>query len=227
MSRKTLAAAVIVILAVSVLVAGTLIAAERGKLYLMTERQTLTQRAGIPCVEGQGNFCHVNYVCQEGHVAKGIIVQLDNIDGKPLPTGFGLTCADPNELYKTYEVGANGKNFSGKEYKEPCDVGFYLSGARFFTTDQKTITGVQSVCRRYWPVEERNGMNTFGFGSENLAAVCDAGKFVTGVKVSYSRSEEGGEMHTGLYSLRFYCAEMREYLGLPDSKRDPRDPKSR
>jgi hypothetical protein len=195
----------------------------KGKLYLMTERATLTRGAGVPCEEGENNFCYRNFKCKKGHVARGIVMKIDDPTGEPNPTGFGVTCADPNELYKTYDVGLLGEDVAGSTYREPCDVGFFLSGSEFYTTDRKKITGVKARCRRYWPVEDRDGVNTFGHGSEKQPLVCPAGSFATGVKASYFRNLDGkSNADIGFYSLRFYCAEMREYLGLPHEDPDPR-----
>lgn len=198
-------------------------AVEKGKLYLMKEREVLTARAGVPCIESQDNFCHLNYMCDEGQVARGIIMNMDDVSGKTIPTGVGVICSNPNELYRHTEEGAFGDDFGGKVYREPCDVGFYLAGVNFYTNDRQTISGMRSVCRRYWPVEQRDGMNTFGYGTEKMSVVCEPGQFVTGVKVSYWRKNTSDDKSvTGLYGVRFYCAEMREYIGLPDDDPDPR-----
>jgi hypothetical protein len=221
MSTRRFAAIMILALTMIAFLAGPIGSQEpeKGKLYLMSERQTVTQRAGVPCIEENGNYCHRNFRCDEGHIARGILMNIDGQKG----AGFGVTCADPNEVYHNYDRGAFGDKFSGKVYREPCDVGFYLAGAKFFTNDQKTISGVRAVCRRYWPVEEREGINTYGGGHESIPLVCEPGKFVSGVKVSYFQDEETAE--TDLISIRFYCAEMRHYLGLPDKKKDPRSKK--
>ena len=196
----------------------------KGKLYLVEQQQTLTRRAGIPCMERPGDYCHLNYRCQPGQVARGLVMNLDASKGDSQPTGFGLICSDPNELYKSEEIGAFGENFSGNVYRDPCDVGFFLVGAEFYTTDRKTISGIKTICRRYWPVEERKGTSTFGYGDEMAPIACRSGKFVNGVKVSHWRKRtEGQPDETGLYSVMFYCAEMREHLKEPDKKKDPRD----
>ena len=96
-------------------------------------------------------------------------------------------------------------------------------GANFSTNDEKTISGVQVVCRRYWPVEQREGINNFGGGLETEPKVCDDGEFVTGIKTDFWRKINDNTIETGLYSLRFYCAQMREYRSLPDQDNDPRD----
>jgi len=189
---------------------------------LMTERQTLTKRAGIPCKVGDESSCNRNFTCKTGDVARGITLKIKDDDGKSSPGGFGLICANPNELYKTYEVGATGDNFQGKLFKEPCDLGFYLAGAKVFTNDKKNISGIQVVCRRYWPVEQREGVNNFGGGLEAMPVVCRDGDFVTGLKTDFWRSIENNTLETGVYSIRFYCAQMREYRSLPDDQKDPR-----
>ena len=227
MKRKRFAIIVFLLFALAAAAATTLMAVEKGQLYMMNERQTLTTRAGMPCLEDEGNYCHMNFQCKPGHVATGIVMNLDDPNGTPSPTGFGVVCANPNELYKKYEVGPFGENFAGKVYRDPCDVGFNLSGATFYTNDRQTVSGVKSVCRRYWPVEQREGISTFGGGVDSQPLFCEPGKFVTGIKASYWRNTKDDANETGLYSLRFYCTEMREYLAVPKKERDPRDPKSR
>jgi hypothetical protein len=225
MSGKRIAIVTVLIAFAVSIVGGSLYAAKKGEFYLMEGRKVLTERAGIPCNENENSFCLRNSSCKPGHIARGMIMNIDDKNGAPTPAGFGLTCADPNELYKTYEVGSFGENFGGKVFRDICDAGFYLAGAHFYTNDRKSISGGRAVCRRYWPVEQRDGTNVYGAGLETKSLVCDPGQFVSGIKLSYWRTEEDGEMETGIYSTRFYCAEMREYLGLPKKKKDPRDPK--
>lgn len=221
MKRKRLAFVVVFALLLFGILLGTLQATDKGKLYLMSERKTLTQRAGIPCNEAENNFCHMNFHCPDGQVGAGMLLNMDDPQGTPIPTGFGLSCTDPNELYKKQDIGAVGDNFSGKIYREPCDVGFYLAGVKFSTNNRRTISGAQAVCRRYWPVEKREGINTFGTGTEAKPLMCEPGKFVTGFKTSYWRAGSDSD-ETGLYSIRLYCTEIREYLSTPKKKKDPR-----
>lgn len=216
-----------VVTAMIVLAAGALWAAEepkKGEFYMMNQRTTLTNRAGVPCPESSTDFCGRNFSCNKGDVARGIILNMVDDNGVAKPSGFGLTCASPNELYKTYQTGAIGKNYQGKVYKDTCDAGFFLVGTKFYTDDREQIGGVKAVCRRYWPVEQRESANTFGQGIETVPIVCEDGQFVTGIKVDYWRTQEDGPTETGLYSLRYYCTHMRHYKGLPEDKKDPRDP---
>lgn len=225
MNSKRLAIVLIFTLGTVLILAGALSAKNKGKLYLMPERQTLSHRAGIPCPESEEDLCHMNYRCKEGQISRGIVINMENVGGKSIPSGFGLECSNPNELYKKEEVGAFGKNFSGKAYRDSCDAGFYLAGAKFYTNDRKTIMGVQSVCRRYWPVEERDSINKFGDGFQTMPVLCEDGKFVTGLKLSFWRGMDGSEIKTNLYSVRFYCTEIREYRGKPKKIKDPREPR--
>ena len=203
MNRTFSAILISFVIILSLALVGTLWATDKGKLYLLWDRQTLTQRAGVPCPEGEQNFCHRNFRCEKGNIARGIVLNMDDIEGKSVPTGFGVVCADPNELYKNYEVGAIGDSYSGKTYRDSCDLGFFLAGAKIYTSDRKAIGGVKAVCRRYWPVEEREGVNSFGGGLETVPLVCEPGKFVTGIKTSYWRNVKDSVNDTGIYSLRF------------------------
>lgn len=225
MNRKSVAIILILTLGSMLTMTGVLFAKDKGKLYLMSERQTLTKRAGIPCPEGEEDFCFMNSRCKDGQIARGIVLNMEDIAGKSVPTGFGLECSNPNELYKKEEVGATGKEFSGKVYRDSCDAGFYLAGAKFYTNDRETISGVQSVCRRYWPIEERESINKFGNGFQELPVLCPSGKFVSGQKLSFWRGLDGQDIKTNLYSVRFYCSEMREYRGKPKKEKDPREPR--
>ena len=223
MNGKRISVVLVIFLFISGMVGASIYAAVKGELYLMIERQKLTKRAGIPCAVSDDSKCNRNFTCKNGDVARGIILNLKEEEGKTSPGGFGLVCANPNELYKTYDIGAIGENFEGKVFRELCDIGFYLAGANFSTNDEKTISGVQVVCRRYWPVEQREGVNNFGGGLEAEPTVCDDGEFVTGIKTDFWRKINDNTIETGLYSLRFYCAQMREYRSLPDQDNDPRD----
>ncbi len=200
----------------------------RGMLYLKSKFATLTPRAGTPCLTGEGAFCNQNYKCPPGHVARGIIVNVDTHDDKEALAGVGLTCADPNEVYKTSEIGAYGDAFGGRVYKERCGAGFFLAGVTGYTDDRRNVGGVSRICRRYWPVEQSKGKNIFGSGELKEDFTCKDGEFVTGVKVSYHKgAKDDGSPDTILRNVRFYCSEMRHWIGEPKDDPDPRDPETR
>ncbi len=200
----------------------------RGMLYLKSKVATLSPRIGTPCLKGEGAFCNQNYECPAGQVARGLIVNVDVHEEKPSLAGFGLTCAEPNEVFKTTEVGAFGDAFGGKVYKERCSAGFYLSGVTAYTDDRRNVGGVSRICRRYWPVEEKKGGNVFGSGELSEPFGCKEGEFVTGVKASFHRvQKDDGSPDTVLRNFRFYCSEMRHWVGTPEERPDPRDPETR
>jgi hypothetical protein len=204
-----------------------------GRLYLVTRQATISSRAGIPCVPGRegenvSEFCDQVYECPEGQVARGVLMDVDDVDGQSVLNGIGVMCREPNEIYQSREVGAFGESHSGKTYRDPCDIGFNLVGVNALTTDQRNVSGLSKVCRRYWPVEQRNGPNSFGSGAHSEYVGCAEGNFVTGLKVSYLQEKKAdGSLTRYLRNFRFFCAEMRHWVSEPDDVRDPRDPEIR
>lgn len=229
---RTLTAFVLVILVIA-LATAAYSASMKGRLYVVTKQTTLSNRAGLACEQGkQGDnideFCDQTFLCPEGHVAKGLIADVGIVNGEPVLNGIGIQCREPNEIYQSKEVGPFGESHSGKVYRDACDTGFNLAGLTVSTKDQRNITGVSKVCRRYWPVEERQGPNTYGSGPHKEYIGCEDGNFVTGLKASYVQERhEGEEPKMYLTNFRFFCAEMRHWISEPEDGRDPRDPKTR
>ncbi|MBZ0272590.1 hypothetical protein K8I61_11180 [bacterium] len=226
----------------------------RGQLYLVTKQATLSYRAGAPCLpgkEGDGveEFCDRNHLCPDGQVANSLIAHVDTQDGKTALMGLGLACRDPNEIYSNERVGMNVTSETGRTYVDSCDTGFFLAGAEAYTEDRQNVTGIRAICRRYWPVETNASANIYGEGTQSEAITCGEGQFAIGLKTSHivpapedkSRLAEAMAAadeptaepappaleHPVFRNFRFFCAEMRHWIGNPEDVRDPRDPKTR
>ncbi|MCB1153693.1 hypothetical protein KDL45_08575 [bacterium] len=202
----------------------------RGKLYLVTKQTTLSERAGTPCLPGQERnaFCDRNYMCPHGQVARGLMLNLDVDAGESTLSGVGLVCAEPNEIYTVERTGAFGNGFGGQTVQDTCEDGTFLAGVVAATSDQRNVTGVRKVCRTYWPVTEKRGVDLYGSGYHKEMVTCPEGTFVTGVKASYFQDlDDDGDHDSVVRNFRFFCAEMRHWISQPEEVRDPRDPSIR
>lgn len=229
--RPALIGAVVALVALAA--AGTALSKSvRGQLYMFTKSTTLSARVGTPCQADEDTaeraYCDKTFHCKDGQVARGMTYNVSVVDGVGTLTGVGLVCTEPNELLLTEQIGAVGAEFGGEAIRDACDTGFFLTGMTAATTDRRNVTGVRRQCRRYWPVAEQQGANEYGSGVLREWTGCPDGRFVTGMKVSYFQNADGsGVDQTIIRNLRFYCSEMRHWIGEPEDLRDPRDPATR
>ena len=211
--KLLLVAAIVLFVGAGVVLAESMV----GRLYVKTSEVVLTERAGLPCGNVATKYCDRAYTCPAGQVAYALVYNMKEENGKKIMAGLGVACSDPNALNEPETVGAWGDAFAGEVIKDYCPVGYMLAGAEFHTANQVDLTGARRVCRRYHPYDERRGANLFGEGFDYMNNVCPKNHWVTGVKISFERTQTlQGRVDTKVLNTRFYCGEVRHYLVEPE-----------